>query len=79
MIKDLTRGRLTPKNNSNPEYIPQRLNLYSTEDSKTRPKSRETLNKSTDMRKRQLSESKFNKSNTNNNSKINYSENCKID
>ncbi len=78
MIKDLTRGRLTPKNNQRSEYVPQSINQYSTQEIKTRAKSKETLNKSTELRKRQLSESNFKKSNTNNNSKMNYTENCNI-
>ncbi len=78
MLKDLTRGRLTPKNNQSSEYLPQRHNQYSTQEIKTRAKSKETLNRSTDLRKRQLSESNLKKSNTNNNSRMNYSENCNI-
>jgi hypothetical protein len=71
MIKDLIRGRLTPKVHQSNEYIPQRINkLYSTED--IPPKSKERLNKSTDINRRISSDNNF-KINT---SGINYSENC---
>jgi hypothetical protein len=76
MIKDLTRGRLTPKNNN--EYIPKKFNQYSTEDLNQRNKSKERMNKSLDINRRGSSESAFKKTNTNNNSRINYSENCNI-
>jgi hypothetical protein len=71
MIRDLTKRKLTHKINKGIEHIPQRLNIYSIEDTKNKPKSKENSNKSTDFKNRRtyFSDNK-------NISNINYSQNC---